>query len=366
MGFTESAGLRFFFNQTYPVSQIRVYVWSDLVNGAATPTGEVRGKSGRIMGFDSFTEVVNDDLPELQVITVNAGEPMMLDFIELPLRASGQGLLVTEVSVLEEIDSELIDIATGLIGDEVQFVPSISTATTSTPTIQPTTQAPLNLSDIVIFVSIGLIACLFFTIALMCLVFVAIFCCMRARAQKEIVRVKAHPSLIRQLSDKYMNPSSKPSYDQFQQPNETYSELDNVYQEVDRHVTLPLPPIPTEESKSSSFLAKEDSYIEMQATPEARQSGTKSQAQLTTMRTFSEDDYVPVTPPHTSNPKRQISDPYVAVTPPEDDRVFNLTQIEEKYEAITPPESADYNMENLGRISFPNPYVTMATKDTPM
>ena len=357
MGFTESAGLRIFFNKAYPVSQIAVYVWSDLANGADTPTGEVRDKLGRIMEFQFSTEVYDSDLPMLQVYTGGVQDPIMLDFLELPLRTSGQSLLVTEVSVLQDTDNGLEDIATGQMN--VEFVPVITTTTSSVSTMQP---PPLMISETIIYAVVGIIACLLVTVGIMCFMFVIIFCFMWTRARKENVSTKTHPSLIRQLSDKYINPSNKPAYDQFQKPDETYSEIDNVYQEVERHVTLPLPPIPTEESKPNTHLNKEDSYIEMQATPETRQNPkTRQMSQMRTMRTFSEDDYVPVTPPHTSGPDRQISDLYVAVTPPEDDRCFNLTQVEEKSEA-----AVEYNMTNLSRNSLPNAYVTMETKDTPM
>ena len=349
--------MRIFFAEEYPVSQISVYYWSDLVNEADAPTGEAKDKSGnRIQQLAFRTEVYDTDLPNLQVYILEASVPVMLDFIELPLRTTSQGLLVTEVSVLQLINGESVDIATGLFDDEIEFVPEIIPATS------------IPLTQIIIYASVATIASFVLTIVVMCIVFAVIFWCMRAGLKKDIIRAKSHPSIIRQLSDKYINPSCKPNYDQFQQPDETYSEIGNVYHEIERHVTLPLPPIPTEESKRSP-LPKDDSYIEMQDTPEARQNPKRHQmSEMKSMRTLSEDDYVPVTPPHSSGPDRQISDPYVAVTPPEDDRIFNLTQIEERNEPDTASASdaMAYNMEKLGRNSLPNAYVTMATKDTPM
>ena len=367
-----------------------MYFWNDLLYGVVTPTGGVRNRDGnRIMQFSFSTQSVDSSIANLNAYTGVINPPIMMDYLELVLRTTDQALLITEVSVLQDLGAgELEDIATGF--SQKSFSPEIGTATTSSPseTSSDTSPAPsprppmptsASLVLTIVYASVGIVSCLSLVIVSMCMVFLVIFFCMRrgARKQRSISPVPKHASLMRQLSDKYLGTGDKLSYNQFAETGtDLYTEMDNIYQQVDR--PLPLPPVPGEVTAPRGTMGKEDSYMEMQQTGQSGSGiglriDTGERPPLKALRTLSEDDYAPVTPPSVpvgvkEPPMRLISDLYVAVTPPHDTKSQELKlshqTIEEQYEAVTPPEPGNIALAMLGMSSIPNQYVSMATGDS--
>ncbi|KAI6658628.1 hypothetical protein LOD99_15426 [Oopsacas minuta] len=371
VGFDDLAGLQLFFDEIYSVKEIRVYYWSDEVNGAAEPMGDARNRDGnRIMRFQFTTYVYDASVPQLMVYAGEADSPVDLDYVLLRLRTPEASVLISEVSVLrEDAAGRLVDVSTGFTQSRISFVPEISadsaTTMTSTNTRLPPSPQVTLISSAVIYGAIGIVSCLFLVIASMCIIFVIIFCVIRTRVKKEIIRIQVQHSPVRRKS------SSR--YEGLTLNGEgNYAEVENVYAQVDR--TLPLPPIPGEETKSKQ-LVKDDSYIEMERSPSYKTNAnglkidTRQTSKLVTMRTLSEDDYAPVTPPSASidakgPPKRVLSDPYVVVTPPPASNEFKLTGIEENQE----PVDADRQNPSLahGIPSISNEYTPMGTKDSPV
>ena len=379
MGFQEpdQAGLRLFFNQSYPVKEIRVYYWNDLVMGVSSPMGGVRNREGdRITQFSFSSQIVDASVASLSMYTGVINTPMELDYLELILRTPDQGLLLAEVSVLQEVaPGQLIDLVSGekSLSPELGTSTAAATATTSslpspaTPPLPPRPVGPEVL--IIVYASMGIIGSLSIVIVCMCLLFLVIFLCMRSGAKRKRPHSPEpkHSSLMRQLSG--LGAGDKTHYNKFEAGTDLYTEMDNIYQQVDR--PLPLPPVPGD-TAPPQHLSKDDSYIEMQQTGIGLRIDTGDRPQLKQMRTLSEDDYAPVTPPSVpvgskEPPARLISDPYVAVTPPYNAQTgFKLTQepIEEQYEAVTPPDSAGHTMATLGVSSIPNQYVSMAPAES--
>ena len=363
-----------------------MYYWNDLSFGMATPTGGVRNRNrNRIMQFSFNTQSVDPNIPNLSVYRGVINNPMEMDYMELLLRTSDQALLISEVSVLQELASgELIDIATDLT--QKIFSPGIDSTAFPTDTFSTgiRTLPPLPTSDsqvlTIVYVSMGIIGFLSILIVSMCCLFLVIFLCMRRGAKRQqrthSPPAPKHASLMRQLSDKYLGTGDKACYNQFSPAGgEVYTEMENIYQQVDR--PLPLPPVPGQETSPSRNFSKEDSYIEMQVSQKGPGIGlridTGERPPLKGMRTLSEDDYAPVTPPSVpvgvkEPPMRLISDPYVPVTPPHElkpDMKLSRQIIEETYEAVTPPETGGHTMDMLGMTSIPNQYVSLTPADTP-
>ena len=365
MGFQEEgrAALRLFFDQQYPVLDITVYYWMDTVNGAFGPTGGARNIQGQLSQFD-FLSIPDPVVPGLYKYTALADSPVQLDYIELPLQTA-DGLLITEVEIMDE-DLMLLTTTTSVSPPVATSFTDVSSSSPGGLSPRPPPASSSLPVDTIIYAVVGVVGC--GCASTICIVLIVVLVAgfvflrrssKRRRSSRDILsssatsNSQAHTSLVRRLSDKYLG-SQGPSYDKFQTPDTgdyANADGDNLYQQIDR--PLPLPPVPGQKSG----LAKEDSYIEM--TPNL--TIELKERKLRSMRTLSEDDYMPVTPPSASAsskqpPERLISDPYVAVTPPHSPNK-PVTQIkEENYEAVTPPDS-NAQPTFHGMTSVPNEYV---------
>ena len=372
MGFQEEgrAALRLFFNQQYLVSNISVYYWMDTVNGALPPTGGARDIQGQLSQFD-FQSIPDPVVPGLYKYTALADPPVQLAYIELPLMTA-DGLLITEVEILDENFMQLTTTTSATSTTSVS--PPVATSSADVSSSSPGGPSPPASSslpvDTIIYAVVGVVGC--GCASTICIVLIVVLVAgfvflhkgsKRRQSSRDILsssgtsNSQAHASLARRLSDKYLG-SQGQSYDKFQTPDTgdyANADGDNLYQQIDR--PLPLPPVPGQKSE----LAKEDSYTEMTPTSKPDLTIELKERKLRAMRTLSEDDYMPVTPPSASAsskqpPERLISDPYVSVTPPHSPNK-PVTQIkEENYEAVTPPDS-NAHLTFQGITSVPNEYV---------